>query len=198
MQVTQLEVQVADITQAQAVVDVNARLKGGLTDAVLTLQNSPLAATVGQWFTPTGVSGQAEHQFRVSVPLANPDNTRVQGSVNLLGNDLQLQAPVPRLLKARGQVNYTQNSLAINNVRLTVLGGEARLDGALRFDETAKDLTPSNARLTLQGTISSDTLRQAPEFNQIAWLASHLQGSTSYTATMGWRQGQPELSVVSD
>ena len=115
LQVTQLEVQVADITQAQAVVDVNARLKGGLTDAVLTLQNSPLAATVGQWFTPTGVSGQAEHQFRVSVPLANPDNTRVQGSVNLLGNDLQLQAPVPRLLKARGQVNYTQNSLAINN-----------------------------------------------------------------------------------
>ena len=198
LQVTQLEVQVADITQAQAVVDVNARLKGGLTDAVLTLQSSPLAATVGQWFTPTGVSGQAEHQFRVSVPLANPDNTRVQGSVNLLGNDLQLQAPVPRLLKARGQVNYTQNSLAINNVRLTVLGGEARLDGALRFDDTAKDLTPSNARLTLQGTISSDTLRQAPEFNQIAWLASHLQGSTSYTATLGWRQGQPELSVVSD
>ena len=131
LQVTQLEVQVADITQAQAVVDVNARLKGGLTDAVLTLQNSPLAATVGQWFTPTGVSGQAEHQFRVSVPLANPDNTRVQGSVNLLGNDLQLQAPVPHLLKARGQVNYTQNSLAINNVRLTVLGGEARLDGEI-------------------------------------------------------------------
>ncbi|MFM7801251.1 MAG: DUF3971 domain-containing protein, partial [Limnohabitans sp.] len=77
MQVTQLEVHIPDLNNIEA--EVIAQTKGNLKDALLIINASPLAQTVGRWFNPAGVSGQADHQFRLFLPISNLDNSRVQG-----------------------------------------------------------------------------------------------------------------------
>jgi len=193
IQITQLEVQIPDLLDIVA--DVSAQFKGNLSDALVTANASPLSESVGRWFNPAGVNGQADHQFRLYLPLSNPDNMRVQGSVNLLGNDIQMQAAVPKLFKAKGMIYYTQSGLNINNVRLNFLGGEARMDGALRFNE---NLAEGAARVNIQGSISSDAIKQAPEFSSLAPLTARLNGTTNYTASLSLRQGNPELTVLSN
>ena len=193
MQITQLDVQIPDLNDIVA--DVSAQLKGNLSDALLTTSASPLSESVGRWFNAAGVNGQADHQFRLFLPLSNLDNMRVQGSVNLLGNDIQMQAAVPKLFKAKGMIYYTQSGLNINNVRLNFLGGEARMDGALRFNE---NLAEGAARVNVQGSISSDAIKQAPEFSSLTALTARLNGTTNYTASLSLRQGQPELTVLSN
>ena len=193
MQITQLEVHIPDLNDIVA--DVNTQLKGSLSDALLTINASPLADSVGKWFNASGVNGQADHQFRLTIPANNTDNTKVQGSVNLLGNDIQLKADVPKLLKAKGMVYYTQSGMTINNVRLIFLGGDAKMDGALRFNENIAD---GAARVNVQGNISSDAIKQAPEFANLAALTSRLNGNTNYSATLSLRQGIPELTVLSN
>jgi len=190
---TRLDVQIADMNDI--VVDVTVQLKGNLNDTLLAINNSPLSESVGSLFNPAGVSGVAEHQFHVSVPLSNLDNTKIQGSVNLLGNDIQLQSPVPKLYKVKGVVNYTQNGMSVRNTRLSVLGGEARLDGGLRF---ADGVWEGPTRLVLQGNITSDAIKQAPEFAGVSEVLAKLNGSTSYIATLGLKQGTPELAIISN
>ena len=193
LQLSRLDVQIADMDDI--VVDVTVQLKGNLNDALLAINNSPLSESVGSLFNPAGVNGVAEHQFHLTVPLSDLDNTRVQGSVNLLGNDIQLQPPVPKLYKAKGVVNYTQNGISVRNTKLSVLGGEARLDGGLRFAEGAWE---GPTRLSLQGNITSDALKQAPEFAGVSEVLANLNGSTSYIATLGLKQGTPELTILSN
>lgn len=193
MQITQLDVQIPDLNNIVA--EVSAQIKGNLSDALLTTHASPLSESVGRWFNAAGVNGQADHQFRLILPLSNLDNSRVQGSVNLSGNDIQLQAAVPKLYKAKGMVYYTHSGMNINNVRLNFLGGEARMDGALRFNE---NLAEGAARVNIQGSISSQAIQQAPEFAGLSPLTARLNGSTQYTATLSLRQGHPELTVQSN
>ena len=193
LQLTRLDVQIADLNEV--VVDVTAQLKGNLNDALLAINNSPLSESVGSLFNPAGVSGVAEHQFHLTMPLSDLDNTKVQGSVNLLGNDIQLQPPVPKLYKAKGVVSYTQTGMTVRNTRLNLLGGEARLDGGLRFADGPWE---GPTRLILQGNISSDAIKQAPEFASISEVLAKLNGNTSYIATLGLKQGTPELTILSN
>ena len=193
LQVTRLDVQIADLNEI--VVDVTAQLKGNLHDALLAINNSPLSDSVGSLFNPAGVTGVAEHQFHITMPVSDPDNTRVQGSVNLLGNDIQLQPPVPKLFKAKGVVNYTQTGMSVRNTKLTVLGGDAKLEGGLRFADGPWD---GPTRLILQGNISSDAIKQAPELAGVSGVLAKLNGSTSYIATLGLKQGTPELTILSN
>ena len=193
MQVSRLEVLINDMNDI--VVDVNAQLKGSLSDAVQIMLASPLNDKLSPWMNPALVNGSAEHQLSLSLPLANLSATKVQGSVSLPGNDIQLQSHLPKTTKVRGSINYTQAGLSTNNLRLRVFGGDARLDGGLRFADAPSE---GPSRLSLQGSISADAMRQSNELPALSVLAGKMEGTANYVATLGLRQGQPEINVTSN
>ena len=193
IQVSRLDLVINDLNDI--VVDVNTQFKGNLSDAMQVLLSTPLNDKLATWMSPGLVNGMAEHQLHLNLPLANVSALKVQGSVNLPGNDIQLQANLPKTTKVRGSINYTQSGLSTNNLRLRVFGGDARLDGGLRFNDTA---TEGPSRLNLQGSISAEALRQSTELPGLPLLATKMEGSTSYSATLGLRQGQPEINVTSN
>jgi uncharacterized protein (TIGR02099 family) len=193
MQVPKLEVQINDLNDI--VVDVNAQLSGALSDALFMVNNSPLAEQFKPYLGAVVASGMADHQLRLSLPVDKPDAAKIQGSVNLLGNDVLWQPGLPRLSKARGAVNYSESGLNINGVRMQLLGGEAKLDGGLRFNDNPSD---NSMRLVLQGSVSAEALQQAQELGRVNSLATVLSGSTQYVASLGLRQGRPEYVVTSN
>ena len=105
------------------------------------------------------------------------------------GNDVQWQPTLPRFSKLRGTLNYTESGLSVSNMRMRWLGADARLDGGLRFN----DLTDAGpTRLSLQGSVSAEALRQLPEPALVSGFAAHLSGSTAFVASLGLRRGLPE------
>ena len=193
LQISRLDLAINDLNDI--VVDVNSQFKGNLSDAMQAVLNSPLNDKLGPWMNPGLVNGVAEHQLHLSLPLANLSAVKVQGALSLPGNDVQLQAGLPRMGKVHGVVNYTQSGVSTSNLRLRVFGGDARLDGGLRF---ADSVTEGPSRLSLQGNISAETMRQSTELPSLSGLASKMQGSTAYSATLGLRLGAPEITVISN
>ena len=193
MQVPKLEVQINDLSDI--VIDVSAQLKGPLSDALSMVNASPLADKVGPYLGAVTANGLADHQLQLTLPLDNLSLSRVQGSVMLAGNDVQWMPSLPRFYKARGTVNYSESGMSVNGVRMRLLGGDAKLDGALRFVD---NYTDGPTRLSLQGNITSDALRQAPELSGLSAFTSFMNGSANYVATLGLRQGQVVYSVSSN
>ncbi len=193
IQVPKLEVHINDLDDM--VVDVNAQFSGGLSDALFMVNNSPLADQFKPYLGAVVANGMADHQLRLSLPVDKLDLAKFQGSVTLLGNDVLWQSGWPRFEKARGVLTYSESGLSVNGVRMQLLGGEAKLDGGLRFNDSPTD---SSMRLVLQGAVSAEALQQAQELGRVNSLATVLSGSTQYVASLGLRQGRPEFVITSN
>ncbi len=189
---SKLDVQIADVRDI--VVDVSAQLRGNMSDTLQIVKTSPLNSITDQVLAQVSATGMAEQQLHFNVPLQNPSLAKVQGSVQFNGNDVQWQPTLPRFSKLRGTLNYSESGVSVNNMRLRWLGGDARLDGGLRFNDST-DAGPT--RLSLQGSVSAEALRQINEPAVVSGFAAHLSGSTAFIATLGLRRGEPEFSFVS-
>jgi uncharacterized protein (TIGR02099 family) len=137
----------------------------------------------------------AEFKMQLNVPVRALQKTSVQGSVTLQDNELQIMPGVPVLSKTRGVVQFDTQGLTTKNLKARVLGGDAQIDGNLLFDPNKTD---ASDQLRIKGVVTAEGLRQASELGVFSQLALRANGSTSYNASVGLRQGQPEILVQSD
>ena len=176
-------------------VTVNAQAQGPLTQALAMVKGSPLGPMTGRALARAVATGEADYQFKLTLPLANLARSAVQGSVVLAGNDIQLSPDTPLLGRARGSVNFSESGFAIAAGQARLFGGEAGLEGGT---------VPMSGRLAtttvirVNGTASAEGLRQAPELGLLARLARQASGSTAYTAVLGLRAGPSDVLVTSD
>ena len=199
-----------------ATVAVSAQGKSPLADALAVVNGSAIDDLLDHALGRATANGAADYKVKLDFPLADTDRMALSGSINLLGNDVQVLPGTPRLARARGQVTFTDSGFGINGVVGQALGGEVRVDGTLT-DFTAAVAAPVSATptappapsggavakatpgvLRLQGTASAEGLRQASELGTVATsLARYASGATSYQATMALRAGVPEIVVSS-
>ncbi|WP_233255025.1 YhdP family protein [Limnohabitans sp. T6-5] len=190
---TSAQAEIADMSH-NATVNVSLEHKGPATQLLAAVQQSPVDRLLGGVLHDTQATGTLQTRLKLSLPLQALHNTKVQGSVVLTGNDLRITPAMPTLSKAQGTLQFTENGLGLQGVQARWLGGPVRIDGALRLAPGDND---PPALLRMQGQISADGLREAKDVALANLLARHASGSTSYTATLGWRSGQPELTVQS-
>ncbi len=113
----------------------------------------------------------------------------------LLGGDIRFEGglrPNPGAARPAGTISGTASSPG---------SGSANGSGSGLGNANAPvNIEPLEAPLLFrgQGTVSAEGLRQARELGLISGLALHASGSTSYSAVLGFRRGQTELSVSSN
>jgi uncharacterized protein (TIGR02099 family) len=199
LQIGKVEATIPDLNHATVV--VNAEARGALTEALGIVSGSPLAAMTGHALDKTVASGGADYRLKLNLPIAAIDQSTVQGSVTLQGNDVLMAPETPRLTRARGVVNFSESGLAIVGGQARLLGGDARLEGGTvsglgtRLGSTR---SPPPLLIRVAGTVSAEGLRQARELGFVARMAQHASGATAYTALLGFRQGEPEITVASN
>jgi uncharacterized protein YhdP len=138
-------------------------------------------------------SGSGELQLRLNLPLRDLDSSTVQGSLLLGGSDVQLNPDLPLLAQTRGTVQFTHESVQVSDAQARVLGGDLRFEGSIR----PKTSGEPEVLFKGQGQLSAEGLKQLRGPPWISELARHASGSTSYSATIGLRQGWLEASVQS-
>lgn len=187
-----IQAQIPDMVQ-QAVLDVSAENKGAANQVLGLVQKSPIDALLGGALREAQANGNLQTRFKLSIPLLAAQNTKVQGNVQLGGNDLRMASALPVLEKAQGNIQFSESGFSLGGVQARLLGGPVRVEGGMK---PGSGNEPAIA-LRAQGEITAEGLRQAREFQPLDMLARYLSGSTAYTASLGWRQGQPELSIQS-
>jgi uncharacterized protein (TIGR02099 family) len=189
------EVLIPDLLQTT--VQVSAEMNGPLKDALRVVNSSPIAGLTEHALAGAVASGNADYKLKLLLPISHLAASTLQGSVSLAGNDLQVMPDTPRLTRVRGVINYNQSGFSLAGVQARALGGDARLDGGLLLAPgAAANGAPTSLKIT--GVASAEGLRQTRELGFVARLASHVSGSTPYTATLGWQRGNPELLVTSN
>lgn len=174
---------------------VNGLVRGPLAESLAIFNASPVADSIDKALAQTTATGPAELRLRLALPLAQLDRSRVQGSVTLAGNDVQVVPEAPLLAGARGVVSFTEQGFSLAGVQARALGGELRIEGGSRALPAGSTEAPMQLRL--QGTASAQGLRQAGELGAVARLARRASGAAAYTATLGLRPTGVDLQVAS-
>ena len=219
LQIVKAEGMIPDLLK-NTTVNVSAEARGALGNALGIVNGSPLGGMVGQALKQTTATGSAEMRLKMSLPLANLDRSKVQGSVNLPGNDITISPLAPTLVRARGLLSFTESGFTVTNVQGRMVGGDIRLDGGTVGTPSPSALAatsalsaavgarpPTSQPLTIntlpaivmrvQGTATAEGLRQTKELGFVSRIAQQATGSAAYTATLGFRKGVPEFLVNS-
>ncbi|MBX3585627.1 MAG: TIGR02099 family protein [Ramlibacter sp.] len=194
LQVTNAQALIPDLAHSTTVV-VSAEVRGPLSEALSVVNASPLSALMGHALDQTVANGNAEVRLHLTLPVNTIDRSRVQGSLTLAGNDLQITPDSPVLGRARGSVLFSESGFSLAGAQARTLGGEMRLEGGSRAG--ASPAERGGVQFRAQGTVTAEGLRQATELGFVSRLAQSMQGSATYTAALGFRRGVPELSIAS-
>jgi hypothetical protein len=194
VQVTRAEANIPNLARS-ATVAVSADVRGPLAESLAIVNSSPLAGLMGNALDKATATGNADVRLNLTLPVNTIDRSRVQGSVTLAGNDVQITPDSPVLARARGVVQFSETGFALAGAQARMLGGDVRLEGASRV------LPPGAAEPSVvfraQGTFSAEGLRQARELGFFSRLGQSMQGAAAYSATLAFRRGVPELAINS-
>ncbi|MDP2368018.1 YhdP family protein [Rhodoferax sp.] len=202
LQVTKAQGLIAalDHDNPRVVVEVDAQ--GPLGDMLGFVNESPVASMIGQALDQAVGSGRADLRLKLNLPLAAIEESTVQGSVTLHDNDLQFSPDSPRLSKARGVVSFSESGFNLNTAQARMLGGEMRLEGGTVSQGGGNAVGGATSAplvvLRAQGGVTAEGLRQAKELGFVSRLAQHASGSSTYSATLTFRRGLPELKVLTN
>lgn len=176
-----------------AVLGVDARAQGLANEVLGFVQRSPLNAMTGEALARARIGGHTQVAFGMQMPLTNLPATKVQGSVQLDGNDLQVTPDSPLLARANGTLAFSDTGFSVKAAQARLYGGDLRFEGGLARDAQGVARTQFRG----QGTATAEGLRDAG-LGFASRLFQSASGSAAYTAQLGFRAGVPELQVASN
>jgi len=172
---------------------VNAQAHGPLAHALGLIKGSPLGGLTNHALAQATVSGDADYRFTLALPIDVPEKAKVQGTVTLGGNALQISADTPRLSATRGVVSFSETGFSVAGGQARALGGDVRLEGGLSVVPAVQPLV-----MRIQGTASAEGLKQATELGFVARLGQYASGQAAYNMVLGLRDGVLELQINSN
>jgi uncharacterized protein (TIGR02099 family) len=173
----------------QQTLALQGRAAGPMTDFLRYVAQSPVGGWLGNGLASTTATGNGELALALSIPLAHVDQSTVNGSLLLPGNDVRLLPDVPLLASARARVDFTQRGVTVSGGAAHALGGDLVFDGGTQADGAL--------RFVAQGSATADGLRRAVDEPALARLAGRLSGQTSYRLQLGILKGQTEFALSS-
>ena len=200
MQVVKADARIPNLMNS-ATVDVHARLKGPLNEALVFVNSSPLGSMTGNVLAKTVASGPADYGLHLTLPLNNIDKTKVQGSVTLTGNDAQFSPETPQLSRLKGLVTFTESGFTVPSAQARMLGGDVRFEGGMKpatRSQVPGIVPDSDVTFRAQGTVTAEGIRLAQNLGLASRLGQSAAGSTAYNATLGFRRGVAEVVVTSN
>ena len=182
-------------------VNVAGSIKGPLQQALNLSRQSPLSAITGQALDQATATGQADIDLRLSLPTENMDAAKVQGTVQLNGNDIRITPAAPLLTRSQGAVAFNECGFTLKGARAHLLGGAATLEGGTQPVRSGKQGTCAGSdtiRISAQGQFSGAGLQADTALGSLATLGRFLHGTSRYQAQLQFEGNEPEIRIDSD
>ena len=191
---TQIKAEIPQLNN-KVVVQVQGESKANAQLILNELRQSPVNNMLSGVLAQAQSTGVFNARLKLSLPLAELDKSNVQGSVVLNNNDVRLQTSLPVFEKALGTVNFSESGFNLAGVNAQFLGGPLKLEGGSR--KLPPNSTDANPLIRAQGQATAAGMRLAKEIPMLSAIAQQASGNTNYTASLGFKGGQSELSIQS-
>lgn len=182
-------------------VQVSLDARGPLAEAFSFIARSPIQGWTAQALAKATGTGNADYRVKLSLPISEIEKTKVQGTVTLANNDVQISPDIPAFSRVKGAVQFSEAGFNLQNMQAGLLGGDVRAEGGTVRPVSGAVMGPQRGEPAIlikgQGTVTAEGLRQAAELGILSRLAHSASGAASYTASVGIRRGVPEISVSS-
>ncbi len=185
------EAEIADLMHHAPLLKLNLQAGGPLGE--LLKAAAPLAGPARELTAQARATGKADYKLQLELPLDAMDKAKVQASVALIDNELQLAPDLPPFSQLRGQLNFSESGFNLAGVRGRLAGGDVRVDGKGRYAGNTHELS-----FKAQGVMAAEGVRSQREFGWLADLGRKMTGSTAYQAELGIRDGVSEFSFSSN
>ena len=172
---------ISSLFKKERTLSISANTKTSLVKGVDFLFKGPLIKPENQLsdlpITPLG--GTVDINIDVAIVLSDISNAKVKGSARVVNGHGLLTGNVP-ISDVNGLVNFTERSVASDNVRATFLGGETK--GKLI---TLKEAQPPVVKLIASGAAQTEALKPWIGEHILTWFAGVAPWQGSMTVDDG-------------
>jgi uncharacterized protein (TIGR02099 family) len=186
---TAVKAVIPDLLSRDMQLEIDGNANGPLQEFLRYVASSPVTDWIGHFTDDARTSNGARLALKLRMPLAHLIDTKVQGALQLINNDIVLFDDLPPLQAAIGKIEFTERGVALNGVGASFLGGPLALTGG-----TQKD---NGILIKLAGTVSADGLRKSWPAPAMQRLSSYFTGETRFTGAIGVREHHLEVTVDS-
>lgn len=186
---SRVRVAIPDLAAKEPVLTVDGEATGPLQQFVRFTRDSPVHEWIGDFTRATMASGNARLALKLHLPLENVEAAQVKGALHFAGNTVRLMPELPPLGGANGTLEFDEKGFALSGIRSTFLGGAVAISGGTQRD--------GSTLVRAEGTATAAGMRQVYALPRTARGTDRVTGSTRYVATIGVREGNPEITVES-
>ena len=125
----------------------SAPIQTNFTQALIFVEQSPLQKILGRMFSGMQLTGPTALKLELTVPLKDPDNTKVQGELSLIDTELNLLPWRLQLTHLNGLLDFTENSTSAKHIFAKLF------NKPITFDLTTLPIDKNSSIIEALGTI---------------------------------------------
>lgn len=180
-----LELQIPDYEHA--VLHAQAQVQAPADEALRYLRDSPLDAALGHALSDASASGPLSLQLALTLPVEHPDKVRVQGHLQLLGDQIRYLPELPSIEGLRGVVDFNEGGFTMRLQAARFAGGALQLRGGQ---------APGAAlHIEADGRVDAAALRSTSTLHAWDPLLRHLSGTAPFALRIDASRGQEQPRV---
>ena len=180
---------VPDLLSHDGMLNIEGKGAGALGDFLTFVNNSPVEHWIGGFTKESEGKGNAQLNLDLHIPLAHAFDSKVNGTVQFLNNDVVLQKIIPPLQGVNGKLEFNQKGFNLNGLKGSFLGGPVQASGGTQPDGQSK--------IKIDGVASLDGLKAVYPSANAQSILSHTSGASRYSAIVSVHDHHTELLVDS-
>ena len=180
---------VPDLMSHDMQLEIDGNAAGPLQEFLRYVAASPVLEWIGHFTEDAKVSANARLGLKLRLPLARLADSKVQGSLQLLSNDVVLFDDLPPLQAAIGKIEFNERGVNLNGVGASFMGAPLALTGGSQRD--------GGILIKLSGGITADGLRKTWPAPSMQRLTGHFSGATRFTGAVAVKDHKADVTIDS-
>ena len=180
---------IPDLTVFDTLLDIEGNAAGPMQEFLKYVTASPVLGWIDHFTDETTATGNAKLALKLHLPIERMLEAKVQGGLQLAGNDVVLFNDLPPVLGAQGRIEFNEKGVNLNGLNGNLLGGPLAISGGTQSD--------NSIQVKIGGAMTIDGLRKTYPTPVLQRLAKHLNGGARYSGLITARDHQLVVSVDS-
>lgn len=176
---------IAHLDDPNPLLVVNGQAEGATGEFLGYIAASPVRGMIDGATDAIVATGRGRLHLKLHLPLKDPENPRVAGDYELLGNNVVVSADLPAIERASGKVAFTESTFTVEEVRGWLFGGPIVLSGGTRPDKSIEVLAKGDATVAATRALFDHPWR------------NYLTGAAPYVAAVNVAQGRTRVRFES-
>ncbi len=186
---TNVKAVIPDLSNHDGILEIDGNAAGPMQEFLRYVAVSPVLGWIGRFTEDTRASGNARLALKLRLPLHHMVEAKVQGALQMLGNDVHLLPDLPPLQSAIGKIEFNEHGVALTGVGASFLGGPLALTGGTQRDNAIV--------IRMSGTVAADGVRRQYASAAIQPVVGRLSGATRYSGAITVRDHQLQITLDS-